>query len=104
MGAWAIAGKGPDAAVGLMKRRPVGPPSAATRGGTVRIEGDEVPALQIPYSRRKQWHALIGSLGFVATGVGFVFVGVVWLGVACTATFGLFILLGLFHLVRTPVE
>lgn len=103
---WALAFGGfavSGIAVGLMKRRPRKPRRDATRKGHVQIDGIEVPALEIPMSRAKTQLAVLGSLGFVESGIAIGYTGRVVIAVLTVVTFGAFALIGVRNLFTPPV-
>jgi hypothetical protein len=104
--AWALAfgGFGLTCFTGaFMTRRPPARAQAGEPNGTVRVEGEELPAVQIPYSVSKTWLAIGGSLGFVLAGVGLILAGRTVIGLLGVVSFGVFALLGLRSLVRPPM-
>jgi hypothetical protein len=84
---------------GLLMRSPSRSPRDATRRGTVLVDGAEVPALVIPYSRYKQSMALVAGLGFVGSSIALLMIGRTAIGVLGLVTFGAMMLLGVRNVV-----
>jgi hypothetical protein len=89
-------------AVGLLTRKPK-QRRDATRRGCVRIDGAEVPALEIPISGAKTQLLVIGALGFTEAGVAIAYTGRVWVGAFAAVFFGGCALIGVRNLVSPPV-
>ena len=87
---------------GLLSYRQSTPLRAATRKGSVRIEGTQVPSVEVPYSTMKSLIAVVGLVGMTAAGVGIALSGRPALGVALGGLFVLGALLAARNLVLPP--